>query len=298
MNIAYHEAKYADLYEESMYNALLGSVDLEARNFYYQNPLDSRGPRYPWHACPCCVGNIPRTLLMIPTWTYVKGDDGLYVNLFIGGTINVEKVAGTDVQMVQKTDYPWSGKVSITVNPETPKRFKIYVRMPNRTTSELYTSTPEVKGLQSITMAASSTPQSFTADRGYTVFDREWKAGDRIELVLPMEIQRIKASEKIAATKGQVALRYGPLIYCVEAADQELGKTLSPDASLTTEWKGDLLGGVTVIKGTWADGSPLTAIPYYARDNRIPERQDTEGEGGSRSRGRRGINSSVWIKDQ
>ena len=145
MNLAYHDAKYADLYEETLYNALLGSVDLEGKNFYYQNPLDSRGPRYPWHACPCCVGNIPRTLLMLPTWTYVKGDDGIYVNLFIGSTMTVENVAGTDVQMVQKTDYPWSGNVSITVNPAAEKSFSIRIRVPNRSVSELYTGTPEVQ---------------------------------------------------------------------------------------------------------------------------------------------------------
>jgi DUF1680 family protein len=296
MNIAYHEAKYADLYEESMYNALLGSVDLEAKNFYYQNPLDSRGPRYPWHACPCCVGNIPRTLLMIPTWTYVKGDDGLYVNLFIGSTINVEKVAGTDVQMVQKTDYPWSGDVSITVNPAQSKKFSVRIRVPDRSVSELYSGTPECDGITSLSVNGKKVKPRM--EKGYAVITRKWNAGDRIDLVLPMTIQRIKASDKIAATKGQVALRYGPLIYCVEAADQELGKVLSPQAPLTTEWRGDLLGGVTVIKGTWADGSPLTAIPYYARDNRILERQNTEGEGGPRGRGRRGINSSVWMKDQ
>ena len=72
MNLAYHDAKYADLYEETIYNALLGSLDLEGRNFYYNNPLDSNVPRYPWHICPCCVGNIPRTLLMLPTWMYAQ----------------------------------------------------------------------------------------------------------------------------------------------------------------------------------------------------------------------------------
>ncbi|MBN2128594.1 MAG: glycoside hydrolase family 127 protein, partial [Sedimentisphaerales bacterium] len=193
MNLAYHDAKYADLYEESMYNALLGSIDLEGHNFYYTNPLDSSGFRYAWHNCPCCVGNIPRTLLMIPTWTYVKDDNGIYVNLFIGSTINVEKVAGTNVQMVQKTDYPWSGKVSITVNPETPKRFTVYIRMPNRTTSELYANTPEVSGIESISMNPSSTPTTFTVEKGYAGITRDWKAGDTIDLVLPMEIQRIKA---------------------------------------------------------------------------------------------------------
>jgi DUF1680 family protein len=72
MNLAYHDAKYADLYEETIYNALLGATDLDGKNFYYDNPLVEDKPRYPWHVCPCCVGNIPRTLLMIPTWTYTK----------------------------------------------------------------------------------------------------------------------------------------------------------------------------------------------------------------------------------
>ncbi len=76
MNLAYHDAKYADLYEETMYNALLGSLDLEGKNFYYDNPLVESVARYPWHVCPCCVGNIPRTLLMVPTWTYVRGKEG------------------------------------------------------------------------------------------------------------------------------------------------------------------------------------------------------------------------------
>lgn len=297
MNIAYHDAKYADLYEESMYNALLGSVDLEAKNFYYQNPLDSRGPRYPWHNCPCCVGNIPRALLMVPTWTYVKDRNGLYVNLFLGSTINVEKVAGTDVQMVQKTDYPWSGDVAITVNPAKTAKFKIHIRVPDRSVSELYSSTPASNGITSLSVNGKKIKPKI--EKGYAVIDRKWKAGDKIELKLPVAIQRIKGSDKIAATRGQVALRYGPLIYCVEAADQELGKVLSPQAPLTTEWKGDLLGGVTVIKGSWADGSPLTAIPYYARDNRIAPPESPAGtEGSPRNRPRRGLNSTVWMKDQ
>jgi DUF1680 family protein len=294
MNLAYHDARYADLYEESLYNALLGSMDLEGKNFYYDNPLDSRGPRDPWHACPCCVGNIPRTLLMIPTWTYVKGKDGLYVNLFIGSTIKVEKVAGTDVEMVQQTDYPWSGKVSITVNPETATRFTIHVRVPDRTTSELYTPTPQVSGLESL--AINGTTVGIKVVNGYVPITKVWKAGDKIDLVLPMKVQRIKASDKIAATNGKVALRYGPLIYSAEAADQSLEKVLAPESALTTEWKGDLLGGVMAIKGTWADGSALTAIPNYARDNRLS--QSGSAATASSRRGPRAISSIVWLKDR
>ena len=130
MNRLYGDAKYADLIEETMYNALLWSTDLEGRHYYYDNPLDANVPRYAWHTCPCCVGNIPRTLLMLPTWMYAKDADGLYVNLFIGSSVTVENVAGTDVEIVQETEYPWDGKVSITVNPAADRTFS--VRVPSR----------------------------------------------------------------------------------------------------------------------------------------------------------------------
>jgi len=266
MNLAYHDAKYADLYEETMYNALLGSTDLAGRHFYYDNPLVEGKPRYLWHVCPCCVGNIPRTLLMVPTWTYTKSDTGIYVNLFIGSTINVERVAGTDVEMVQATDYPWSGKVVITVNPKQPKEFTVFVRVPNRTTSELYTPTPAVNGLKLLKVNGEVVPEIM--ENGYAAITREWQAGDKIELEMPMEIQVVKADEHIAAERGFVALRYGPLIYSVETADQPKLDRAPDLKSLATEWRGDLLGGVMVIKGKWSDGSPLLAIPNYARQNR------------------------------
>jgi len=302
MNLAYHDARYADLYEESLYNALLGSIDLEGRNFYYDNPLDSHGPRYAWHVCPCCVGNIPRTLLMIPTWTYVKGKDGIYVNLFIGSTVTVEKVAGTDVQIVQKTDYPWSGNVSITINPSAEKSFSVKVRVPNRTVSEICTGTPESNGITSIAVNGSAITPAI--EKGYAVIARSWKAGDKIDLVLPMKVQRIKASDKIAATAGRVALRYGPLIYNVEQVDQDITKVLDPKSALTTEWKADLLGGVLVITGTWTDGSALMAIPNYARVNRdstATRSGGTDAGGappGPDRRGRQAAGSIVWMKDQ
>jgi len=269
MNLAYHDAKYADLYEETMYNALLGSIDLEGKNFYYDNPLSSSWPRYNWHVCPCCVGNIPRTLLMVPTWTYVKSDNGIYVNLFIGSTIKVENVAGTDVEMVQKTDYPWRGKVVITVNPKQNSDFTVYVRVPNRSTSALYTSYPQVSGIKSISV--NGEPVEVKTDRGYMAITRTWKSGDRIEFEMPMEIQKITADERIEADRGNVALRYGPLIYSVETADQpDINGSLGT-APLSLEWKDNLLDGVMTIKGSWADGTPLLAIPYFVRNNRIPE---------------------------
>ncbi len=289
LNLTYHDARFADLYEETLYNALLGSIDLEGKNFYYQNPLDSRRPRYDWHVCPCCVGNIPRTLLMLPTWTYAGSTDGIYVNLFIGSTVTVEGVAGTDIEMIQKTDYPWSGDVSIILNPKVPKTFSVRIRVPDRSVSELYAGTPQSDGITSISVNGSGVNPPI--EKGYAVITRKWKAGDKIDLKLPMKVQRIKAIDKIEAAKGRVALRYGPLIYSAERVDQDIDNVLSPESVLTTEWQGDLLGGVMVIKGTWADGSELTAIPNYARVNRDPSDQRER-------RGRGTISSSVWLKDQ
>jgi DUF1680 family protein len=291
MNLAYHDAKYADLYEETMYNALLGSLDLEAKNFYYTNALSSSQPRYAWHVCPCCVGNIPRTLLMVPTWTYVTGDDGLYVNMFIGSTIKVERVVGTDVEMVQKTDYPWSGNIAITVNPKVSKEFTVYVRVPNRTTSELYTPTPAVSGLTSLSVNGKTMVPNIV--NGYAVIKRVWKKGDKIDVVLPMKIQQVTADERIEDNKGKVALRFGPLIYNVETADQQdISKAIGSGA-LTMEWRGDLLRGVMAIKGTWADGTPLTAVPNYTRLNRNVTPTPVPQQAPSRT-----PSSIIWIKKE
>jgi DUF1680 family protein len=280
-----------------MYNALLGSIDLDGENFYYQNPLAGGFPRYPWHVCPCCVGNIPRTLLMVPTWTYVKDDDGLYVNMFIGSTIKIDDVAGTDVEMVQETDYPWSGKVAITVNPAEPKRFTVRVRAPNRSVSELYSSTPEADGIESVAVNGESIEVELV--NGYAVISREWKAGDKIDVVLPMKVQRVKCIDAVEANRGRVALRYGPLVYNIEAMDgNNVDGVLDPESELTTEWRPDLLGGVLVIKGEFADGSPLVAIPNYARNNRIPERPRGAGDFGGRRRDNPATRSTVWIRNQ
>lgn len=269
LGLTYHDAAYADLFEDTIYNALLGGLALDGKTYYYPNPLDARMLRTAWHSVPCCVGNIPRTLLSMPRWMYSKGPDGIYVNLFVGSTVTVDNLRGTDVQLVQETNYPWDGKVAITVNPATAKAFTIRLRVPNRQVSELYTSSPTVNGISSIKVNGSVVKPR--VDRGYAAIERTWKAGDRIELELPMEVQRVHAVDAIAADQGKVALRYGPLIYNIEKVDVgDLTKVLPPTAPLATEWRGDLLNGVMVIKGQFADGSLMSAIPNYARLNREP----------------------------
>ncbi len=298
MNLAYHEAKYADLYEETLYNALLGAIDLEGKNFYYQNPLDSGLPRYPWHVCPCCVGNIPRTLLMLPTWTYAKTADSIYLNLFLGMTTTIEGVAGTDVEIIQKTDYPWDSQVSIIVNPKKPATFNLRIRVPNRNVSNLYIVEPQANGITSISVNGSAVKP--VIEKGYAVLSRTWKPGDKIDLVLPLKVQRVRAIEAVAANRGRVALRYGPLVYNIEQVDQDINQILAPDSPLKAEWKGDLLGGVVVIRGTFANGNPMMAIPNYARNNRgpVPDPATLKpGPGGQRP-APPPPTSIVWIKEK
>ena len=204
MNLAQRDAKYADLYEDTLYNAILGDMDLGGDNFTYTNPLDSSNERYRWHICPCCVGNFPRTMLMLPTWMYAKDDDGIYVNLFIGSTVNIPKVAGVDVQITQITAYPWSGSVALIVNPSTEKNFSVHVRIPSRDVCPLYTPSPDSNGM--VLIAVNDSEVTAKMENGYAVITRDWKAGDRIDLVLPMIPQRVKADTRVAADVGRVAL--------------------------------------------------------------------------------------------
>ena len=107
-----------------------------------------------------------------------------------------------------------------------------------------------------------------TVTNGYATISRVWKKGDVIELDVPLAVQRVRTTAAVAADQKRVALRCGALIYNIEAIDQYITGAIAADSPLTTEWRGDLLGGVTVIKGRFTNGTPFTAIPNFARYNR------------------------------
>ena len=140
--------------------------------------------------------------------------------------------------------------------------------------------------------------------KGYAVVTREWKAGDQIELELPMQPQRVVADSRIKADAGLVALQYGPLVYNVEKVDnQKIDRKLG-EAPLGVQWQPDLLGGVMTITGKWSDGSELVAVPNYARMDRVgpPHAYPVDEEDGANA-GSAGhpdnsapsIDSKVWI---
>jgi DUF1680 family protein len=226
---------------------------------------------------------------MIPTWAYSRGADSLYVNLFVGSRIHVGEVAGTPLEVIQETRYPWEGLIAITLNPQQERQFSVRVRVPDRKTSALYAPQPELKGY--VAARVNGEVQHPRIERGYAVFTRTWKRGDRIELELPLAVQRVTADSRIEATRGKVALRYGPMIYNVELADQPVIDRPIDRAPLSVEWRPDLLGGVSVIHGRWRDGTPLTAIPNFARLNRAGNSTEFPVHESGPAR------SQVWIAD-
>lgn len=266
MNRVYGGARYADLMEETLYNAILGGMDLEGRNYTYTNPLDSGSARYGWHGCPCCVGNLPRTLLQLPTWMYVKGGGQLLVNMYVGSRVSVGEVSGVGVVVEQETDYPWGGVVKLRVEPERGVRFALGLRVPDWETSELYRLDPVVAG--GAKLRVNGEEEELVMHNGYAMVVREWKAGDVVEMELPMDIQRVRCDERVVANRGRVALRRGPLVYNFESVDQSVDGVLSAGSPLRSEWRGDLLGGVEVIRGRFVDGEEFMAVPNYVRLNR------------------------------
>lgn len=297
MGRLWHDARFADLYEDTLYNAILGSLDLECRHFYYDNPLEARVARYRWHVCPCCVGNFPRTLLMLPEWMYAKTADAVFVNLFAESRGRIDGVAGASVEIEQRTEYPWKGAVALTLRPARAARFRLHVRVPNRNASELYRATPE---LPPPVFRVNGRVVKAAVRNGYAVMDRTWKPGDRVEFELAMGPQRIEPSDRVRQLRGMIALRYGPLIYNLEPHEQDITKTVGSGARLQAAWRPDLLGGVMVVSSEFSDGSPLTAVPNFARMNREagteyppPPPQPAPGE---QRPAPRPVRSKVWVR--
>ena len=135
---------------------------------------------------------------MLPTWMYATDSNGLYVNLFAGSTVDVGPIAGTDVQVVQTTNYPWDGKVALTINPQQPKQFSLYVRSPRRQTSELYSCTLAIDGIVKLSVNGASVP--IEIHDGYAVINRLWNRGDKVEIELPIMPQRVKAVDRLSPT--------------------------------------------------------------------------------------------------
>ena len=266
MNSVFHDARYIDVLELSLYNTVLGSVGAEGNTHYYRNPLDDQAMREPWIGA-CCQGNIARTFASLGHYLYARGDDELYVNLFLGSTAVLDNIAGTRVVVEQRTEYPWDGAVSITLTPAEEKEFTVKVRIPNREVSECYTLDPSLPPFLSLTVNGEDWEEQVVD--GYAAILRVWREGDVIELVLPMDVQRVTSDPRVTANVGRAALMRGPLVYAFENADNDdrlKDIVLTSATEFTPEYVEGLLNGVVTLKGEGVRST--VAIPYFARLNR------------------------------
>lgn len=292
------DAKYIDVMERTLYNGLISGVSLDGKAFFYPNVLESRGQhaRAPWFGVACCPGNITRFVASVSGYQYAKQDRTIFVNLYAAGTADIALPAtgsgqATSVKIVQATDYPWDGRVTMTVTPSKAGTFALNVRIPGwaraqAVPSDLYAFT-SAKGVADVKMPelrVNGTVIPTRAVNGYVRINREWKAGDTVTLNMPMPVQRVAANDNVAADRNRVAFQRGPIVYAFEWPDNpgaHLRNLFVPDtAAVTTEFRPSLLGGVHVIKTRGTSLSvnaagqvertetALTAIPYYAWANR------------------------------
>ncbi len=276
------DADYIDVMERTLYNTVVSGVSLSGDRFFYQNPLESAGgySRSPWFEVACCPGNMTRFLPSIPGYVYAQKDDVVYVNLFVSSHADFE-IAGERIELRQKTGYPWEGKVEIQIEPARSASFAVNVRIPGWARNRpvpgdlyRYLETAETK----FALAVNGEPMEIVLEKGFAPIRRKWKKGDVIELDLPMPIRRVTSHEKVQDNRGKVALERGPIVYCVEWADnggRVLDLILPDEAELDQALEPDLLGGVVVVRGKavrLTNGESLAydfvAIPYHVWANR------------------------------
>ena len=286
--LVHKDAKYMDVFERTLYNGLISGVALDGKTFFYPNPLESVGQhaRSPWFGVACCPGNITRFLASVPGYFYAQDGKDLYVNLYGAGTANVKLNSRSDVTLIQETDYPWSGNVKLRVNPKTSTPMALKLRIPGWATNEAVPSDLyrfAQPNRDSVKVLVNGKAVNAAAQKGYVTIDRTWKAGDTVELQVPMEARRVLSHKNVQANAGRVAVQRGPIMYCAEWADNPSGvrNILLPDsATFRAVAQPSLLKGVTTLETSATalayrvDGSierretKLTLIPYYAWANR------------------------------
>ncbi len=276
------DAKYIDVLERTLYNGFLSGVGLNGNEFFYPNPLESDGrhKRSPWFDCACCPVNVVRFLPSLPGYVYAQQDKDIFVNLFMSNTATIN-MKDNRVKLTQQTDYPWDGKITISVEPEKEDEFTIHVRIPgwalgSPVPSDLYRYLDSPTDQVGLTI--NGQPVALQLSKGFATLKRRWKNGDVIELTLPMTIQKVAAHDNVKADAGKLSLERGPIVYCAEWVDNGghvLNLLLPKDATLQAEHRGDLLNGVTVLKGMavglYSSNAGIeqrpqefVAIPYYA----------------------------------
>ncbi len=286
------DAAYLDVMERAMYNGILAGVSLDGTLFFYPNPLESDGKykfnkgrsgRAPWFGVACCPGNISRFLPSVPGYVYATRGDVLYVNLFIAGEAKID-LDGRAVSVTQETRYPWEGTVRVTVDPEREGEFAVYIRTPGwARTSPVPTELYKYDGGRDakVTVRVNGKAVEMNLEKGFARIRRVWKAGDRVDVVFPMDARRVTAHPAVKDDVGFVAVERGPLVYCAEGADnggRALNIVLPDKTALRPEDRAGLLGGIVVLTGEAlaADPSAVSRVgETVGKDTAADDEEET-----------------------
>ena len=289
------DAKYYDVLERTLYNGLLAGISMEGDAFFYPNPLAcdakyafNQGAltRKPWFDCSCCPSNIVRFLPSLPGYIYAVRENDLFVNLYMSNKAEV-MIEENKVQLIQTSNYPWDGEITIEVNPESQSDFNLKLRIPGWSygqpvPGDLYTYFE--KGNNRNTAQLNGNEVEMILEKGYLTINSNWKKGDVVKLNLPMEIQLVESHQKVMDNKNRVAIERGPIVYCIESVDNkgEVFNLIMPEfAPFTSKWEQDMLGGIQLIHAdaisfvlkiggdeVKTKSHKLVAIPYYAWSHR------------------------------
>lgn len=290
--------EYADVMETVLYNGAISGMDLTGTAFFYVNPLEAvpevqknrwdmrhvKTVRQKWFGCACCPPNLARTVASITDYAISQTETGLFQHLYLAGDFSCV-MSGVPVSVKLEGNYPWDGNLKWTITPQSPVTFTYGIRIPG--------------WCESWSLKLNGAAVTEALENGYINLTREWQPGDTIELSLSMEVRRVWANHRVRADAGKVAVCRGPLVYCLEEADNGKGLSqlmLPRSSEFTCIWQPGLLSGVTTLtcsgrreesdteslytgKPPKVTDAKLTFVPYYAWCNR--------GEG----------EMTVWLRD-
>jgi len=284
------DARFADVFELALYNGVLSAISLDGKKFFYTNPLRrvSHLPfqlrwsrkRQPYIGCFCCPPNVVRTIAEVAAYAYSMSDDGVWVNLYGSNVLDTRLPDGSKVKLTQRTDYPWGDTMRITVEEIPARELSVFLRIPGWAEGSRATINGKLVG-------------NNLKSEQYFEIRRSWSAGDVIELFLPMPVQLIEANPLVEEVRNQVAVKRGPIVYCLESVDlpdgvQITDVAISRTTKFRTHFDDNLLAGTSVLQGRvlalpasdWGEAlyraMPLQApkavdirmVPYYAWGNR------------------------------
>lgn len=255
MNQFTGDSKYIDVLERAMYNGALAGISLTGDRFFYVNPLESKGDhhRQAWYGCACCPSQLSRFLPSIGNYIYGVSENAIWVNLFIGNETKI-RLDGNEVKLKQETDYPWNGQVKFCVEADQLVDKEIRIRIPGWCKHYHLTLNGEV--------------QTAVNEKGYAVL-KKWNPGDRIELTMDMPVEKVAADPQVKANVGKRAIQRGPLVYCIEEANNKQNfdhLAITPETRFQSMFKPDFLNGVEVIRAVTGT-EEIIFIPYYSWDN-------------------------------